>query len=267
MNKKYEELLSYISEYEKIAIAFSGGVDSTFVAKAAYDALGSNALAITIDSPYIPEWELKEAKNLAKTIGIKHEILKISEIPEVIKNNPENRCYLCKKEIFNQIISLAKNRDINKVFDGSNFDDTKDYRPGMVALKELKVKSPLLDLKWTKDMIRKASKQLGLETWDKPAYACLLTRIPHGVTLINKDLRLIEKAEVYLMDKGFKSLRVRKHGNIARIEVARDERYKLFDEKLLDDISFKLKKIGFKYVSFEAGGYKMGSLNKRDSNE
>lgn len=261
MDKKYEALSQNIKALGSVVIAFSGGVDSTFLAFAAKEALGENAIGVTVDSPYIPRWELEESKELAKRIGIRHVIIEINEIPESIKNNPENRCYLCKKAIFSKILAEAKELGMAYVVDGSNFDDTKDYRPGMIALKELMVRSPLLETEWTKQEIRHMSAQVKLPTHDKPAYACLLTRLPYDKEILFEDLEKIDKAEVFMMSLGFKAVRVRCHGDLARIEVARDDRKKLFDEKLLDEISDTIKSYGFTYVTIEASGYKMGSFN------
>ena len=259
---KYKSLVDSVKELGTVAVAFSGGVDSTFLAHVAQEALGEQAIAITVDSPYIPRWEIDEAIELAKKIGIKHEIVRVDSVDKSIINNPADRCYLCKKLVFKKILDTAKASGFNYVIDGSNFDDTKDYRPGMLALKELDIKSPLLVNEWTKDEIRQASKAFNLDTHDKPAYACLLTRIPYNTEITSEDLRKIEASEVYMMSIGFRAVRVRCHGDLARIEVARSDRKKLFDEKLLDEISDKLKAIGFTYVTFEAGGYKMGSLNQ-----
>ncbi len=256
------ELMDYIKGLKKVAVAFSGGVDSTFLAYMCQKALGKDAVAITVASPYIPKWELEEAKELAKEIGIRHEIIPLP-IHESVQNNPSDRCYRCKKVVFDQIIKRAKSIGIDMVVDGSNFDDTKDYRPGMKALKELKVDSPLLKCKWTKGMIREASEKAELKTYDKPAYACLLTRIPYDTNIDLQELIKIEKSEVYMMNLGFRAVRVRSHGDIARIEVAPDMREKLFDTDLLDKISETVKSYGYRYVAIEASGYAMGSLNKQ----
>lgn len=261
MNKT-NDLVAYIKNLKSVAVAFSGGVDSTFLAYVAKEALGDKAVAITIQSPYIPEWEIQEAKDLAQTIGIKHIILP-AHIHESVENNPADRCYLCKTIVFSKIIEEAKNQGAKVVMDGSNFDDTKDYRPGMRALTELEVVSPLLACEWTKDMIREASKEVGLATHDKPAYACLLTRIPYDTKITKEELVRIEQSEVYMMNLGFRAVRVRSHGDLARIEVAREKRKELFNEALLDQISDKLKSYGYKYVSIEASGYSMGSFNKQ----
>jgi uncharacterized protein len=262
MIDQYLKLVDSIKKLESVVVAFSGGVDSTLLLKACKDALDDNAIALTIDSPYIPNWEIDEAKGLAKSIGIRHEIIKLNEIPSIIKNNPHNRCYLCKKTLFTMMKARGKVLGYKNIIDGTNYDDTKEYRPGIKALEELNIISPLLENKLTKEDIREISKTLGLATWDKPAYACLLTRFPYETYLESKNISIVEKAEEYLMSLGFKGLRVRKHDKIARIEVSRQERKKLFDEELLDDISNTIKSMGFKYVCFEASGYKSGSFDK-----
>jgi uncharacterized protein len=250
-----------LKELQKVVLAFSGGVDSTFLLKAAKEALGDNVKAVTILSPYIPKWEIEEAKQLAAELGVIYEIIEVPIIDE-IKNNPENRCYLCKKAVFSMIGSLAKKEGYHYVIDGTNFDDIGDYRPGLKALEELNIKSPLLECKLTKMEIRSLSKELGLNTWDKPPYACLLTRIPYGNELKVKDFEKIEKAEKYMMTLGFRAIRVRCHDNLARIEVDRKDRSKLFDEKILDQISSKLKEFGFRYITLDLEGYRVGSLNE-----
>ena len=260
-NEKYNELINYLKGLEKVVLAFSGGVDSTFLLKAAKEALGDNVKAVTIMSPYIPKWEIAEAKELVKELGVKHEIIE-APIIDSIKYNPEDRCYLCKTAVFNMIIAVAKEQGYNYVIDGTNFDDISDYRPGLKALQELEVKSPLLECKLTKAEIREFSKELNLKTWDKPSYACLLTRIPYGNELKVEDFEKIEKAERFMMSIGFRAIRVRCHGDLARVEVNRNDRSKLFDEELLDTIANKIKECGFKYVTLDLQGYRVGSFNE-----
>jgi len=260
-NDKYKELITYLKSLGKVVLAFSGGVDSTFLLKAAKEALGDNLKAITIMSPYIPKWEIAEAKELVKELGVNHEIIE-APIIESIKYNPEDRCYLCKTAVFSMIISVAKEQGYNYVIDGTNFDDISDYRPGLRALKELEVKSPLLECKLTKAEIRGFSKELGLKTWDKPSYACLLTRIPYGDELKVEAFEKIENAEKFMMSIGFRAVRVRCHGDLARVEVNRNDRNKLFDEDLLDTIASKIKEYGFKYVTLDLQGYRVGSFNE-----
>lgn len=260
-NEKYTKLLEHLKELESAVIAFSGGVDSTFLLKAAKEALGDKAAAVTVVSPYIPKWEIEEAKEIVAELAIKHEFIEVSIMDE-IKFNPDNRCYLCKKSIFTKIKEFANKNEYNYVLDGTNLDDTKDYRPGLVALRELEIKSPLLENRLTKQEIRQLSKELGLQTWKKPPYACLLSRIPYGNEIKIEELERIEKAERYLMSIGFEGIRVRCHSDLARIEVQREERYKLFNEELLDSISAELKKYGFRYVSLDMEGYRVGSLNQ-----
>ncbi len=260
INDKYNNLINYLKDLKSVAVAFSGGVDSTLLLKVAKEALGDNAISITIVSPYIPKWEIREARELVDKIGIKSYFVEVPMLEE-IRSNPEDRCYICKKSVFNKIKDLAREKGIKYIVDGTNADDTKDYRPGMRALKELDVKSPLLDNSINKEEIRVLSKELQLDTWDKPAYACLLSRIPYNQKIKEKDLDRIEKAEVYMMKLGFRAVRVRSHGNLARIEVPQKERVKLFNEDILDKISKELKELGFKYVTVDIEGYKMGSLN------
>jgi len=261
-DKKYESLIKSLKDLGSVVIAFSGGVDSTFLMRAAKEALEDEVLAVTIVSPYIPKWEIEEAKEIAKELNVKHQLIEVPVILDDIKYNPDNRCYLCKSFVFSKIIELQKEKGFKYVVDGTNLDDTKDYRPGMKALKELKVISPLLENNITKDDIRRFSKELGLSTWDKPAYACLLSRIPYNQEIKFEDLRNIEDAEIHLMKLGFKGVRVRSHGDLARIEVQRQDRKRICDEKLMDEICERFKELGFKYVTLDLQGYKMGSLNK-----
>lgn len=260
-NKNYLNLINYLKELDSILVAFSGGVDSTFLLKAVKDALNDNAAAITIVSPYIPKWEIKEAKELARIIGIKHELIEVPEIIEEIRFNPKDRCYLCKKTVFSLIKDYAEKNNYKYVADGTNADDINDYRPGIRALKELSIKSPLLENGFTKSDIRGLSKELNLQTWDKPSYACLLSRIPYGTELKTADFSKIELSEKYLMDKGYRAVRVRAHGDLARIEVPKENMESLFNLNLLDEISSKLKEFGFKYVTLDIQGYRTGSLN------
>lgn len=260
MSEKYIELVSYLKGLKRVLVAFSGGVDSTFLLKAAKDALGDNAAAVTVNSPYIPSWEIEEAKEFTEKMGIKHDFIKVGIIDE-IKNNPSDRCYLCKKALFSMIKEKAINEGFDYVIDGTNLDDIKDYRPGIKALNELEIVSPLLECKITKSEVREMSKNLSLLTWNKPAGACLLTRIPFDTRLEIDDINRIEKAEKYLRDKGIAAVRVRSHGDLARIEIDPTIRDQLFNTDFLDEISIKLKEYGFKYVTIDAAGYKMGSLN------
>lgn len=261
-NKKYEDLISYLKKLNKVVIAFSGGVDSTFLIKAAKEALGNNAIAITVVSPYIPKWEIEEAKLIAKSIGIRHEFLEIPIIIDEIKFNPLDRCYLCKKAIFSKIKELAQSYGCKYVIDGTNADDTKDYRPGLKALGELNIKSPLLEKEITKSEIREFSKELKLPTWDKPSYACLLSRIPYDEEIKIEDLERVEKSEKYLMDLGFRAIRVRCHGELARIEVPKDKISQIIENNLTERISESLKGFGFKYITLDIDGYRTGSLNE-----
>jgi uncharacterized protein len=259
---KYNLLLSKLRELDKIAVAFSGGVDSAFLLAAAKIAIGDNAVGITVDSPALPRYELEDAVNIANLIGVKHIILKSGEIEEEISNNPVNRCYFCKKVEYGNIKEEAAKLGIFNVLDGSNADDMKDYRPGMKARDEVHVSSPLLEAGITKDEIRQFSKELGLPTWDKPAYACLFSRIPYGQKIKPEDLVKIEKAEKFFIDKGFRTIRVRCHNDLARIEVAPSDIERLLQEPFKSEIVSNLKLFGFHFITIDLQGYRLGSFNE-----
>jgi uncharacterized protein len=260
-DEKFERLCQKIESYGKMVVAFSGGVDSTFLIKVATLLVGDSAIALTVRSPYIANWEIMEAMELSKQHHFSHHFIEVG-IPSVIADNPIDRCYLCKGKIFSTIKAYAAEQGIQVVADGTNVDDTKDYRPGMKALSELEIQSPLMECEITKDEIRAWSKELGLETWDKPPYACLLTRLPYGTTIDVNDLRMIEASEAYLIKKGIRAVRVRKQGGLARIEIERNELHKIFDLTVMSDIATHLKGLGFEQVTLDMEGYVMGSFNK-----
>jgi uncharacterized protein len=260
-NIKFDSLINNLRQLEKVAVAFSGGVDSSFLLAVSKIAVGENAIGITVDSPALPRYELDDAKNIARLIGIKHIILKSTEIEDDVRLNPVNRCYFCKKTEFGSIKEEAAKLGIAHVLDGSNADDLKDFRPGMKAINEIRVLSPLLEVGMTKAEIREFSKDLGLPTWDKPAYACLFSRIPYGTEIKPEDLEKVEKSEKYLIDRGFRVVRVRCHGDIARIEVAQADRAKLIEEPFASVLSNALKSFGFKFITLDVQGYRMGSFN------
>jgi len=263
LQQKYDRLKTILKEMNSIVLAFSGGVDSTFLLKVAHDVLGDNVTAITARSSTYPEREYKEAVEFAASNNIKH-ITIVSEELEIegFSENPINRCYYCKQELFSKIAKYAKENGINFIADGSNVDDLQDYRPGLKAMSELGVISPLKKAGLTKADIRELSRQLGLKTWDKPAFACLSSRFPYGQIITKEKLEMVDKAEQYLLDLGFRQVRVRHHGDIARIEVSSDERRKFFDEQIMDKVSEEFKKIGFLYTALDLRGYRTGSMNE-----
>jgi uncharacterized protein len=261
--EKYENLQNYLRNLGSLAIAYSGGVDSTFLLKVAYEVLGSKCMAITARSSTYPQRELNEAIKYAKELGVHHVIIDSEELEiEGFASNPVNRCYFCKKELFSKVWKVAREAGIENIADGSNFDDLGDFRPGMEAARELKVCSPLKDCQMTKEDIRYFSKELGLPTWDKPSFACLSSRFPYGQTITADKLSMVEKAEDYLRSLGFRQVRVRHHGDIARIEVDRQEREKLFSNEMMDKVGKALKEIGFPYVTMDLLGYRTGSMNE-----
>jgi len=252
-----------IEKMGRIAIAFSGGVDSTFLLKVAHDVLGDNVIAVTARSSTFPEREFREASNFARELGVKHTVIISEELDiEGFSDNPLNRCYFCKHELFSKIKKIASEYGIKYIADGSNIDDLDDYRPGMKALHELGVVSPLKEAGLTKEDIRCISREMGLHTWDKPAFACLSSRFPYGEKITREKLNMVDQAEQYLLDLGFRQIRVRHHDDIARIEIAPGERSKFFDEKLMDQVYEAFKLIGFKYTALDMKGYRTGSMNE-----
>lgn len=261
MGNKLDNLREYLKELGSVAIAFSSGVDSTFLLKVAHDTLGDNAIAVTAKSCSFPKRELDEAIAFCKKENIKHFIVESEELKiDGFSHNPKNRCYLCKHELFEKIISIANENRIEYVAEGSNMDDNGDYRPGLIAVSELNVKSPLRHVGLTKDEIREFSKELGLNTWEKQSFACLSSRFVYGEEITEKKLGMVDKAEQLLLDMGFHQLRVRIHGEMARIEVLPNEFDKILANR--EEISRKLKEYGFTYVTMDLQGYRTGSMNE-----
>jgi uncharacterized protein len=261
--KKLKNLKEIIDKLESVVIAFSGGCDSSFLAKIAYDVLGDRAIAITADSELYANSEVKDSEKIAADIGIKHEIISSNELETPgFSDNPPERCYYCKKELFSGLLEVAKKKGFRHVLDGSNFDDTDDYRPGMKAGRELDIRSPLREAGLTKEEIRQLSRKFGLSTADKPAMACLASRFPYGTKIKKRDLQKVEKAEQFLRDMRFIQLRVRHHGDIARIEVLPEDIESLLRKDFREKILAEFKKLGYKYVTFDLEGYITGSMNK-----
>lgn len=262
--QKKEHLESYLEELGSVVVAFSAGVDSTFLLKTAHDVLGDNVIAATARSHTFPQRELEAATEFCVKEGIEQVIFDSEELNlENFRHNPKNRCYLCKKELFSKIQRIAKERDIPWVVEGSNINDNGDYRPGHIAIRELDIKSPLREAEMTKDDIRQLSKELGLATWNKQSFACLASRFVYGELITEEKLSMVDQAEQFLLDCGFRQVRIRIHDNLARIEIAPQEFSHLFQNGLAEEINQYCRKIGFTYVTLDLGGYQMGSMNRQ----
>jgi pyridinium-3,5-biscarboxylic acid mononucleotide sulfurtransferase len=263
-DSKSLKLNSILKELNSFVVAFSGGVDSSFLLHRAHSVRKSGIIAVTIRTPYIPVREIDDAIEFTRTYGIKHKILDIA-FPEIIRSNPIERCYLCKKTLFTELINFARQNNYKYVIDGTNADDTGDFRPGMKALKEMGIRSPLLESGLTKKEIRELSRNEDLDIWNKPAMACLLTRIPYDTEIKDGTIRMIEQAEDMLFEKGFPGTRVRVHGDVARIECIPGFMEKIIRNPEKEHIISNLKKIGFRYVSLDLEGYRTGSSNPEKS--
>jgi len=263
LQEKYDHLRRIILEAGSAAIAFSGGVDSTFLFKICVELLGDKALAVTARSETYPVHELEEAKNLARLIGGRHIVI-VSEELDVpgFSDNPPHRCFLCKSELFVKVMDIAREHGIKWVFDGSNADDVGDFRPGRMAAHKLGVRSPLEEAGLSKEDIRTFSRMLDLPTWNKPAFACLSSRFPYYTKITRPALRQVETAESILRDLGMREFRARHHDTIVRIELGEEEMGMFWNGNIREEIVCRFKSLGYEYVTLDLEGYQTGSMNK-----
>ena len=266
MNAGYERLLAVLREMGSAAVAFSAGVDSSLLLYAAREALGDRAVAVTLRSVFVPRRELEEAERFCTRLSVRHTVLDADPltVPGVAENPPE-RCYLCKRALFTRIAETAAGLGLRWVAEGSNLDDLGDYRPGMRAVRELGVRSPLLEAELDKAEIRELSKELGLPTWDKPAMACLATRFAAGTPLTEAGLARVETAEAWLTARGYRQLRVRDHGELARLELDEAGLERLRTPGEAAEVNAALRGFGFRFVTVDLGGYRTGSMNAQSA--
>lgn len=263
MNPKQEKLFTILRDLKEVIVAYSGGTDSAYLAWAATQVLGDKAVAITADSASIPESHKKDAVDFARQFSIRHEMIETHEFenPDYIKNDP-NRCFHCKDELFNRLQEVGEERGIANIVYGVNADDLGDYRPGQNAARIHKVKAPLVEAGLTKKEIRELSLEAGLPTWDRPAAACLSSRVPYGTPVTIQTIKKVETGEEELKALGFRQFRVRFHDKIVRIEVAPEEMAKALDLEMARKFTAIFKKLGFQYVTLDLEGYRQGSLNE-----
>ncbi len=263
LQTKVDRLYDQLQDYEKVIVAFSGGVDSTFLAEAAQNALGENALAVTAISDSYPIREMHAAQDIAKQIGIRLETVHTKELDlEGYASNPTNRCFFCKTELFDRLRSIAEKYDVGIIIYGAIPDDVGDHRPGMDAAKKMGIQAPLIDVDLTKAEIREISKEWQLPTWDKPAFACLSSRFPYGMRITKKLLRQVDAAEQFLYDLGIRQFRVRHHGEFARIELDAEEINLLRQKETRNRVNLHFKQLGYEHVTLDLQGYRSGSLNE-----
>jgi len=263
LEAKYDRLRDSLAGYGSLLVAYSGGLDSSLLLKVSHDVLGDRVLAVTALSPTYPGQERAAAEELAKGLGVRLVTVETDELQIVgFADNPPERCYFCKSELFGQLQAIARDEGIAYVADGSNADDVDDYRPGMQAACELGVVSPLKEAGLTKEDIRTLSKRLGLPTWDKPSSACLASRFPYGEAITREKLAMVEAAESFLGELGFRQVRVRHHGTIARIEVAPGAIERLASPAVRAQVVHRLTEIGYDYVTLDCRGYRTGSMNE-----
>lgn len=261
--EKEQQLKRLLRDYGSVVAAFSGGVDSSYLLYVAQSVLKDKALAVTAQSPLYPQHHLNRAKDFARRYGIAHIVIATNELasPRFRSNSP-SRCYYCKVGLFTRLKEIAAEKGYNVVIEGSNLDDTSDFRPGLKASRELKVLSPLIDVGITKNDVRYLSRKVGLSTWDLPSSACLASRFPYHTTLTKEKLKTVEQGEDFLRELGFQQVRMRHHGDLARIEVLSSEISRFLDSHVLEKAVKKIKSLGYKYVTLDLQGYRTGSMNE-----